>query len=413
MGEKGHRVSHATNRLLVVTESLGIGGTETHLFRLLPRLAASGWEITTFCLTGRGKRAAELETVGIRVSAPSQVGWAGGSVFRSPTRLAERFASLYSLARRWRPTIGHFYLPGPYLLGAPAAMAAGIPIKIMSRRSSSRYQEARPILARVERILHKKMDGVIGNSEAVVRELRAEDVSEEKLHLIYNGIDLPTQQPKREAARKVLGIESGVLVGVMVANLIHYKGHHDLIRALIHVSERLPSQWTLLLAGRDEGLKSELESLADNGGINRHVRFLGEYSGTAALLAAADFGLLTSHEEGFSNAILEGMAAGLPMIVTDTGGNPEAVLDGTTGLVVPPRNVEAIGDAILRLANDPGLRARLGERGRLRVQNEFSMTRCADAHDQLYRSLIDRLPQRSSQAVSESQSPRPPEVEAI
>jgi glycosyltransferase involved in cell wall biosynthesis len=165
------------------------------------------------------------------------------------------------------------------------------------------------------------------------------------------------------------------------------------------------------LVGRDEGLKSKLESLADQGGISRHIRFLGEYPDTLALLAAADFGLLTSHEEGFSNAILEGMAAGLPMIVTDVGGNPEAVLDGRTGLVVPPRNVEAIGEAILRLADDPELRAQLGKAARLRVQKEFSMTRCADAHDHLYRSLTDRLFQKISLAVS--QASRPPEVEAI
>lgn len=396
-------MSNAVNRLLVITESLGIGGTETHLFRLLPRLAASGWDITTFCLTGRGRRAAELEELGVRVVAPFQAGWTGGSVVRSPARLAERLVSLYSLARRWRPTIAHFYLPGPYLLGAPATIAAGVPIKIMSRRSSSRYQGARPILARVERALHAKMDMVIGNSKAVVGELRTECVSEAKLHLIYNGIELPTRQPQREAARKVLGLAVDELVGVMVANLIAYKGHSDLIRALILVSKRLPSRWTLLLAGRDEGLKSKLEFLARNGGISRHIRFLGECSDTAALLAAADFGLLTSHEEGFSNAILEGMAAGLPMVVTDVGGNPEAVLDGVTGLVVPPRNVEAIGEAVLRIANDPGLRARLGEAGRIRVQKEFSMTRCASAHDRLYRSLIERLSQKNLHPVPESQ----------
>jgi glycosyltransferase involved in cell wall biosynthesis len=235
------------------------------------------------------------------------------------------------------------------------------------------------------------MHAVIGNSKAVLRDLRAEGIPEAKLHLIYNGIDLPAQPPAREAARKILGLESGELVGVMLANLIHYKGHHDLIRALIHVSSRLPWQWTVLLAGRDEGLKGNLESLVNDAGLGRHVRFLGERADAPTLLAAANFGLLTSYEEGFSNAILEGMAAGLPMIVTEVGGNPEAVLDGVTGLVVPPGNVEAIGEAILRLANHPGLRGRLGEGGRLRVHKEFSITRCAGEHDQLYRSFMERL----------------------
>jgi glycosyltransferase involved in cell wall biosynthesis len=310
--------------------------------------------------------------------------------------MAERFASLYKLARNWRPDIAHFYLPGPYLVGAPAAIAAGVPIKVMSRRSSANYQRGRPIAAALERMLHPKMDVVIGNSAAVIRELRAERVSEEKLHLIYNGINMSSEPPNREKARRDLDIEPGVLVGVMVANLIHYKGHCDLLKGLISVAKQLPTQWHILLAGRDEGHKRQLQFLAAEGGIDENLKFLGECADTKTLLAAADFGLLTSHEEGFSNAVLEGMGAGLPMIVTDVGGNPEAVLDGTTGLVVPPRDHNAIGEAVLRLAGDAGLRIRLGEAARIRAQTEFSMTRCVTAHDELYRSLLDNAPPKRS-----------------
>ena len=144
----------------------------------------------------------------------------------------------------------------------------------------------------------------------------------------------------------------------------------------------------MLLAGRDEGLRPELEALAAKRGIAENVVFLGERSDVPRLLAAADFGLLTSHEEGFSNVVLEGMAAALPMIVTDVGGNAEAVLDGETGFVVPPSNPKAIGEAVLRLAGDRNLRKSLGDAGRKRVAEHFSMEACQNAHLELYRTLL-------------------------
>jgi glycosyltransferase involved in cell wall biosynthesis len=223
----------------------------------------------------------------------------------------------------------------------------------------------------------------------VVKELGAEGVPEAKLRLIYNGIGI-TPGMDRSAARRALGLNDDALVGVMVANLIPYKGHQDLIEALALVAKQLPAGWRVLLAGRDEGLRPELEALAAERGIADNLVFLGERSDVPRLLAAADFGLLTSHEEGFSNVVLEGMAAALPMIVTDVGGNAEAVLDGETGFVVPPSTPKAIGEAILRLARDRNLRTSLGEAGRKRVAKHVSMQACLNAHLELYGTLLAR-----------------------
>jgi glycosyltransferase involved in cell wall biosynthesis len=187
-----------------------------------------------------------------------------------------------------------------------------------------------------------------------------------------------------------LGLDGDTLTGAVVANLIHYKGHRELVRGLSHVAATLTSPWRILVAGRDHGLRAELEALSAARGISENIQFIGEHADIPRLLAAADFGLLTSREEGFSNVILEAMSAGLPMIVTDVGGNPEAVLDGETGCVVPPCNPKAIGDAILRFARNPALRKRLGAAGRKRVEQEFSIERCVEAHAQLYQELLDR-----------------------
>jgi glycosyltransferase involved in cell wall biosynthesis len=288
---------------------------------------------------------------------------------------------------RWRPHIAHFYLPGPYLIGAPAAIAARVPIKIMSRRSLSHYQKNWPTAARMERWLHNHVDLLIGNSRAVVAELLSEGIPETKVRLIYNGIE-PPDLPTRGEARRELGLAPDAFVGVAVANLIKYKGHQDLIKGLAQVAWQLPSPWRMLLVGRDEGLRPKLQSLASELGIASNIQFLGERSDILSLFAAADFSALSSHEEGFSNVILESMAAALPLVVTQVGGNPEAVLDEETGLVVPPKDPNELGRAIARLAGDPALRTRLGRAGRARVEQEFSLARCVRLHRELYDGLL-------------------------
>jgi glycosyltransferase involved in cell wall biosynthesis len=380
----------ADHRLLIVTESLGVGGTESHLIRTLPRLATSGWSVVTFCLTERGERAEQVEAARVEVCAPPRLAKRKGSFLRYPAHVTLAVNKLYWLMRHWRPEIAHFYLPGPYLIGAHVAIAARVPIKIMSRRSLSDYQRNWPMVARLERRLHSRMDAVVGNSQAVVRQLIEEGIPEEMVRLIYNGIDVSPALPDRGEARRALGLDDETLVGVVIANLIPYKGHQELVQGLSHVEPELPADWRILVAGRDHGIRAELEALAAARGISHRIQFLGEYSDIPALLAAADFGLLTSREEGFSNVILEGMSAGLAMIVTDVGGNAEAVVDGKTGFVVPPRDPTAIGDAILRLARDPEQRKHLGAAARERVEEEFSIDQCVRAHAELYQEMLDK-----------------------
>jgi glycosyltransferase involved in cell wall biosynthesis len=382
----------ARRRLLVATESLGIGGTESHLARVLVPLATQGWDTTIFCLSGLGPHADRLEAAGIRVVAAPWAANPGTRPSRNPAQLALAGNRLFWLMRRLRPQIAHFYLPGPYLVGAPSAIAAGTPIKIMSRRSLSHYRQRRPLLARIESKLHRHMDAVIGNSRAVVEELAAEDLPRGKLKLIYNGVETESARPEREEARQTLGIEPSALVGVIVANLIAYKGHEDAIEGLARVAPQLPSGWRLLCAGRDEGLRAKLEALANARGVGANIQFMGERDDVPRLLAAADFAVLSSWEEGFSNVILEAMSAELPMVVTRVGGNPEAVLHERTGFVVPPRDPSALGEAVLRLARDPGLRERFGRAGRARVEQEFSVERCVALHQALYEELIAERP---------------------
>jgi glycosyltransferase involved in cell wall biosynthesis len=379
-------------RILFVTESFGIGGTEAHLLELLPSLQAKGFDTAAFCFSELGARARVLQDAGVPITAASGIGTARKRSLLAPIRLAGGAAMLLGLIKRWRPTIIHFFLPGPYLAGAPTSIFAGVPIKIMSRRSLSDYQRKWPGAASLERMLHPHMDAVLGNSRAVVDELIGkEGCPESQVRLIYNGVRISENQTTRAEAAAVLGLSEQAFVATVIANLFSYKGHLNLIAALAQIPRELPRPWNLLCAGRDEGEGSAIARMIAEKGLADNVRLLGERSDVPLLLAASDIGILSPiRNEGLSNAVLESMAAGLPMVVTDVGGNAELVIDGKTGFVVPPHDASSLAAAILRLARDAGLRQTLGNNARRRVAEQFSFRASVDQYCSLYEELLAR-----------------------
>jgi glycosyltransferase involved in cell wall biosynthesis len=232
------------------------------------------------------------------------------------------------------------------------------------------------------------MTAVLGNSRSVMKELEVEGVNADRLGLIYNGLDL-AQLPAttRRRTRALLGIREATLVFVNVANLIPYKGHLDVVEAFGRLEGRIQDDWKLLVIGRDDGAGQAIKALAVSRGIAGKISYLGSRKDVLELLTASDIGLLASHQEGFSSAVIEGMYAGLPMIVTDVGGNAEAVIDGETGIVVPPHDAVSLGEAIVRLATDPVLRGNYGASGRRRVEAHFSLDSCVSGYEALYRGL--------------------------
>jgi glycosyltransferase involved in cell wall biosynthesis len=377
-------------RILFVTESFGVGGTENHLLDLLPALKGKGFEVATFCFTAKGSRAPLLEDMGIPVYAAPELGQSKRSL-SALIRMSGGAVKLFTLIKRFRPSIVHFYLPGPYLAGAPVAIAAGVPIKLMSRRSMADYQTKWPGAAAAERLLHTRMDALLGNARAVTDELVREGGPETKVHLIYNGVRPPDAPMSRAEAREALGLDAQTFVATTVANLLPYKGHLDLIAALAEIAGRLPQPWMVLCAGRDGGSRAGIEQAIAQAGIGETVRLLGERSDVPLLLAASDLGILApTLNEGFSNAVLESMAVGLPMVVADVGGNAEAVIDSETGLVVPHSDPKVLGEAILELARDPTRRRAMGDAARLRAIQEFSLATSVDKYCTLYDNLLEQ-----------------------
>jgi glycosyltransferase involved in cell wall biosynthesis len=374
-----------TPRVTIVTSRLDIGGAERHLARVLPALKQRGIDVTLYTMDRGGPLEAELQQLGIRIEGRACAGflhWPRATI------------ALAGFLRRERPNIVHFFLPRPYLFGSVAAELAGHERRLMSRRSLTVYREKYPLLRLIERLLHRRTCGLIGNSRAVFDQLAGEINDIRKLALIYNGVEMPVPVTtgERRRVRQMLGVAGDALVIVVVANLIGYKGHRDLLDALALIRDRILEPWLVLAIGRDDGIGGELRRHAENLNIAENIRWLGEQPAADRLLSAGDIFVLPSHQEGFSNALLEAMAASLAVIATAVGGNIDAMVDNESGLLVRPRDISALAAALARLASDGDLRRRLGQAARWRVQQRFTLERCVDRYEKLYRAMSEPIP---------------------
>lgn len=384
----------AKNKILYVIGSLERGGAELHLLEVATRLKARGWDIELYVLEKGGVLTSQFEEEGIIIHGIEVPTFINRLLVNDRLRAwcglgLNGVGLIWTLWSR-RPAIVHYFLPAAYIIGGLASLFAPFSTRIMSRRSLNHYQRKNKLFARVERFLHPRMDAICGNSKAVLENLKEEGVDLQRLRLIYNGkkVEYGRKLADRGIARAELGLSKDALLFVIVANLIPYKGHSDLISALGLIKHTLPKQWQLLCLGRDDGILAELQSLAEQAGISSNVRLMGACSEVSRFLEVADVGILSSHEEGFSNALLEYMVAGLPIVATDVGGNSEAVQDGVTGYICPARNPEKLAQAIARVVSNSE-RVKMGWLGRKRLEEFFSIKACIANYEHLYIELLE------------------------
>jgi glycosyltransferase involved in cell wall biosynthesis len=376
-------------KLLYVIGSTELGGAEQHLLGVAAALRARGYKPEIFAMVPDGALTGAFEENGVPVRGPRLAPWIQ-KLIKHPRTLAwvKLFyfaASLWLFLWKVRPKVIHFFLPASYIVGGVVSLF-GPPIKrIMSRRSLNYYQQKHVLYGRIEHWLHPKMDLVCGNSQAVIRDLRSEGVSSDRLKLIYNGLNLSKFDniKDRGITRAELSITPDQVVFIMVANLIPYKGHKDIINAFSLIKTKMATSWICLFVGRDDGIQGDLEAEVSRYGLNSNILFLGSRTNVPELLCASDIGVLCSHEEGFSNAVLEGMAASLPMVVTNVGGNAEAIIDGVNGYVVDPRNPVELSRALLKLYLKCD-RQTFGISSRNRVEAAFSLDKCINEYCDLY-----------------------------
>ncbi len=232
-------------------------------------------------------------------------------------------------------------------------------------------------------LYNRRVDGVVAISQKIAELLRAAGVTREKIWVIASGIE-----PQRFMAARPTTVKSaGELVIGSVGVLEERKGHGYLLEAAGKL-KRQGSSVTIRIAG-DGLLRQSLQRDAIRLGLQDDIQFCGFVSDTAAFLADVDVFVMPSLFEGLGVAALEAMAAGRPVIATRVGGLAESIVDGVTGILVAPRDAEALAVAIAKLVAQPELAAEMGQHGRARVLEHFTLAKTALKNEAFYYELLE------------------------
>ena len=243
----------------------------------------------------------------------------------------------------------------------------------------------KPVLKALDVRATNRMDRVIGVSRYVEAEVRRHGAPPENTLVIHNGSDLVALD--RRSAESPLTRAGGLLLG-SVGNLHPRKGHEFAIRAMPEILQNFPAARLVIIGEGPE--RPRLEALVRSLGVGDAVSLMGFQENVPAVLKQLDVYVHPSVEEPFGIAILEAMAARKAVVASQVEGIPEIVVDGVTGILVPPREHGAIANAVCRLIGDASARKQMGIAGRERVEREFNIRRTTRAHEALYLSLSRR-----------------------
>ncbi len=363
-------------RVARIVSYLNVGGVEKRLLAVLKRLKKN-FEVEVICIHSRGKLAPKFEEAGIPVT-----------VIPFKSRLHP--ISLYQLARylrKRRIDIVHTHMYRPNVSGTLAARIAGVPVVISNVHNVDHWDTNRQVW--MDRVLYPWRDRIIAVSESVRRDyLEKIWVAPERVKVIYNGVDIPELPSNldKDIVKRDLGITPYQKVVACIARLVPQKGHKFLLECYSYVEE-IHHNVVLLIIG-DGPSRGYLESYSESLGL-KSVRFLGESGDIVKLLSITDVVVLPSLKEGFSNVILESMSAAVPLLVTDVGGNEEAITNGGVGFVVPSGDVGIFEKSILFLLESERTSRAMGRRGLRRVNKCFSIDRMVTDTILLYSELLE------------------------
>jgi glycosyltransferase involved in cell wall biosynthesis len=367
-------------RVLMFIQTLDLGGSETQCVEVARQLKEEGYDITVGCLRADGPLKARLNECGLEcVEFPVRA-----SLLRPKAAL--QMLNLVAFIRRRRFNVVHTNDLYSNLFVIPAAWLARVPVIISSRRDLGRWWWYTPVRRKILKRVQELSTRILVNSEAVRQELLLRDgFTPDKIHVVYNGIDAQRYiQATADREHLFPGLSQNHKLIITVANMhTGAKGHGDLIEAALNVRKTYPEA-RFLLAGDGE-MRLFFEDQVRAAGLGEMFIFLGHRTDIPSLLACCDIGILASRTEGLPNAVLEYMAAGLPVVATTVGGVPEIIENEVNGLLIPPENPAALSAAILRLLKDDQMCKRLGKAARERILERFNFASVRASLRQLYK----------------------------
>lgn len=278
------------------------------------------------------------------------------------------------------------------IFGMAAAAMARVPVRIAVKRETGMRSSTQKF---VERRAFGLAHAIIANAGRVKNYLVESGVQKSKISVIYNGIDLQkvtVTAIDREYILREFGLptDNSLQFVTIVANLRSaVKNHRMFLRAAAKVKRHVENVG-FLIAGEGE-LTDEIKAFAEELGLKNKTFFLGRCSKIAELLSISNICCLTSESEGFSNSIIEYMAAGKPVVATDVGGAAEAVIEGETGFLIESNDHETLADRLIKLINDRDKAERMGGRGRVVAEEKFSLSARKKLTLDLYQSQLEHV----------------------
>jgi glycosyltransferase involved in cell wall biosynthesis len=243
---------------------------------------------------------------------------------------------------------------------------------------------------------HRQQSHLLAVSNAVKQDLMDQGIAAEKITVLHNALSPDEFVPRRDAAavRAEIGADASTFVVGTIAHLSEKKGYRELFQAIPTVLARVrDAQFWIVGQG---GLRGELEERAKAQGFSRHVRFLGFRHDAADIMNAFDVFALPSHREPCALVYIEAALRRKPIVACRAGGAPESIADGETGLLVPPRDANALAEAVLTLAEHRNWARRMGQAGRERALDVFSWERFIATLEGVYERVCDEQPQRAA-----------------
>ncbi|MEW6323941.1 MAG: glycosyltransferase [Nitrospirota bacterium] len=352
-------------RILYVIDTLERGGAEKQLALIARRMKSAGHDVSVITLYAEGWWAEQLRAADVPVAFAGFPSWQTAWI-----RMWPAFCRLVRDIRSQRPDIVCGFLYYASTIAALAARRAGVKHVLSVRRDCGFIRERAPFPRWLEKLSHRASTLFVANSRAVAEALRVEGIAEGKIRVIYNGIEMDGGAPA--PSRNTREFHVG-----MLANFTSPKDHATFVRAIGLAGARLPSlqAW---IAGKDYGIRARsVEDEIRRLRLGERVTMLPYVENPREFISKLDVGVLCSTTEGFPNVVLEYMSQAKPVVASRVGGIPEIVKDGETGLLFEAGDASALARALVRLANDPALRERIGRAGLDTVVRECEIGRIA------------------------------------
>lgn len=366
-------------KILFVIGQLGFGGAERQLLYLLQGLNRSKYA-PVLCALDAGEVISEFQSLQLPIIRLKR---------HLPRYDFSRFFHLLGLIRQIRPHMLHAFLDVANSYATLASLLTRIPV-VISERSANSQPFSNSLDLWLARTMMHCASLVIANSRAGAEILvKFHDLPPGRIIVIHNGLELTNFDTDRlpRGTRQTLKLKPEIPTIGIIGSFSRAKDHATFLYAISALKQQCHIDFQVICVG-DGPLRGETEELAKSLGLAEFTVFTGKRSDVPDIMVALDILVSSSQYEGLPNVVMEAMAAMKPVVATAVGGTPELVIDGVTGFLAPPRNPKALANKIQVLLETPGLAIRMGEAGRHRLEQEFSLRQMIQSTEAIYESLL-------------------------